>query len=250
MPNLHKIHKIKLIYYFLFILCLTIFNGCTTLNVNPQNIVSYNNGIAIIQSNHTTSKMQFEIAQQQIGGIDNEPLLIYITGQNLTNEQLTFDTNNITVQNNNTSLHVLRFQELPKYNLNLSDALYAYGKDIEIDNIQITDPFFSSVSYFSPFPLYFSRGFGYRFYDYSFARVNIQAAQNAQLQRKAKQILIANYLRKNTLTQSDTKGGFIAIPYDRMQSGVLLIKVRLGSDIHTLQINLNNAKTAHNKNRR
>ncbi|TLE00815.1 hypothetical protein LS73_003535 [Helicobacter muridarum] len=224
-------------------------SGCGSLSVKPQNIASYNNGIAIIQSNQEESKIQFEVAQNFIGGIDNEPLLLYITVQNLSNKDISFDTDSITVQNNNKILHALEFQELQRYNLNLSEALYAYGKEIEIDSetsieIKVIDTFFKSQFYYPYYPLYFYRGYGYRFYDYSFARASLQAERNAILQRKAKQILIANYLRKNTLTKNDTKGGFVVIPYKKMESGVLLVRVQLGEDTHVLTVNLNDGKNS------
>lgn len=229
-------------YCLYFLIILVTLSGCSSLSVKPQNIVSYNNGIAIIQSSKEKSKIQFEVAQNSIGGMENEPLLLYITAQNLSNKDISFDTDSISVQNNDKPLHALGFQELKYSNLNLSEALYAYGKEIEVDtDITTIDPFFTPF-YYSYYPLYFYRGYGYRFYDYSFARASLQAERNAKLEKIAKQILIANYLRKNTLAQNDTKGGFIVIPYKKLESGVLLVSVQLGEDIHILTLSLNDNK--------
>ncbi len=221
------------------IFVLIFFVGCSSLVVKPENILAYNNGIAIIQDKKTQSKIQFEIAQEIIGGFDNIPLIIYITIENLSDSNILFSTDNVSMFLNGKSITPYSFNNFISSNINISQALYDYGIEVTTKNTNIIDPFFNPSSYYAyPIPIFLNGGFvmAYRYYDYSFARANIYSVQSTQY--NARQFLIAHYLRKNTLKKNDVKGGFILIPRSNLKEGNMIVNVKVGKDIHTLKINL------------
>lgn len=221
----------------IIILSACYFVGCSSLMVQPQHVKSYNNGIAIIQDAKQNSKIQFEVAQEEIGGFNNTPLLIYLVVENLQDKQIFFDINHIHITMNDVSLAPLTFEDIAHSNIDFSDALYDYGIDTQPPQTQIVDPFFSPAAYTPYFlPAPFFGTFRYGFYDYSFSRANMYAMQ--QIQSKVRKILIANYLRKNTLLKNNPKSGFIAIPYNRLESGDLIMQVQVGEDKYELLLNL------------
>ncbi|WP_181882353.1 hypothetical protein [Helicobacter didelphidarum] len=219
------------------------FIGCSSLLVKPENIVGYNNGIAIIQEEKPTSKIQFEVAQEEIGGLNESPLLIYIIVENLTDTKISFDTTNIEADLNGKTLYPLSFQELRQSGFNFIQPLSDYGIEIESVKANVHDPYFS-ISAYRPFyyPLFFDRGFmfGYGFYDYSFSRANMLAQQ--QTEDKARKTLVGHYLRKNTLKKNSAKSGFIVFPYSQLSTGEFILKVQVKDEKHELKLQLVDTK--------
>lgn len=219
------------------------FVGCSSLAVKPDGVLGYNNGIAIIQDTKTNSKVQFEVAQEVVGGFDDIPLILYISVENMSDNSLLFSTDNVSVLLNDKSLSPYTYDMIIRANVNIAQALYDYGIEVSTPNVNIVDPFFSSPAYYPyPVPVFFNGNFvmGYRYYDYSFARASVYSAQATQY--NARKFLITHYLRKNTLNKNDVKGGFVLIPTNALQAGIMLVKVQVGKDIHTLKINLENLK--------
>lgn len=223
---------------FILICILLCFVGCSSLIVKPDKIVSYNNGIAIIQDKRAGSKIQIEIAQEIIGGFDRTPLVIYIAVENLNDNTIYFSPENIFFDINNKDIKPYNFNALAYSSLSVANALYDYGIEPSSPNVTINDPFFSAAAYRPyPAPFIFDGGFfmAYRFYDYSFARANYAAQLESYNARK---FLIAHYLRKNTLHKNDVRGGFVLIPYSCLKSGDMYINVEVGEDKYRFLVKL------------
>lgn len=223
-----------------FLCCVNLYViACSSLVVKPDKITSYNNGVAIMQDKQEKSKIQLEIAQETIGGLDNVPLVLYVAIENLSDEILQFSTENISIILNEKIIKPYSFQALSRSNFSLSQALYDYGIEITPPNLKVSDPFFNMNAYhIYPMPFMFDNGFfmAYRFYDYSFARANFY---NMQLESfNARKFLISHYLRKNTLRKNDVKGGFILIPYKSLKAGDMYIQVNAGSEIYRFLVKL------------
>ncbi|MCI5786149.1 hypothetical protein [Helicobacter trogontum] len=229
---------------FVFLCCMNLyFVACSSLTIKPDNIVSYNNGIAIMQDTKEKSKVQVEIAQEEIGGFDRIPLVFYITIENLSDDILQFSTENISIVLDGTTIKPYSFQALSRSSFSLSQALYDYGIEITPPNFKVNDPFFSMNAYHVyPMPFVFNDGFfmTYRFYDYSFSRANFY---NMQLESfNARKFLISHYLRRNTLRKNDVKGGFVLIPYKNLRAGDMHIQVNVGSEAYDFLVKLSKMK--------
>lgn len=228
-------------YRFIFACILLCFVGCSTLAVKPDRILSYNNGIAIIQDKQAKSKIQIEIAQEVIGGFERIPLIFYIVVENLHDNTLHFSPDNISFEIDNKHIKPYDFNAIAYSNLSVAQALYDYGIVPKLPNSAINDPFFSISAYHPyysmPIPFMIDGGFfmAYRFYDYSFARANYAAQLESYNARK---FLIAHYLRKNTLNKNDVRGGFVLIPYSRLKVGDMYINVKVGEEKYRFLVKL------------
>lgn len=215
------------------------FVACSSLHVQPRNIMGYDNGIAILQSEKPNSKAQVEVAQERIGGSNYTPLLLYIVVENLNDNNILFSMKNITIHINNKIITPTPFESLSHTNINLTESLYDYGIEIKPSEKFAKDSFFN-INTYRPllYPIIIDNvlTFRYRFYNNSLSRANMYATYQAD--NKARKLLIAHYLRKNTLTQNNAKGGFILIPYQKLESGNLNLKIDIEKDQHEFKINL------------
>lgn len=221
--------------FYIFVLFGLLFSGCSKLIVKPEKVVSYNNGIAIIQDKTQNSKIQFEVAQDDIGGLDSNPLLVYIIVENLGENEIMFSDKDVRGEINGISVRPLNFKQLKNSDVSVTTALGDFGIEVPSPNVRVDNTFFSPLAYY-PFYYPFYYGFGYGFYDYSFSRANMYAMQERE--RRGRRILMAHYLRQNTLKKNEPKSGFVLFPYSLLKEGDFILYVRVGEDNYTLKIRL------------
>lgn len=235
------IYRLSIVVGVIFVL--VGFIGCSSLSVAPENITSYNNGIAIIQDSKQNSKIQFEVAQDDIGGLDSNPLLIYIITENLGENSVAFNITNVRGDMNGVEIQPLSFARLKNSDISVTTALSDFGIEVPSPNVRVSNAFFSPMAYY-PFyyPFYYGGAFGYGFYDYSFSRANMYAMQERE--RKGRRILMSHYLRQNTLKKNEPKGGFVLFPYSLLKAGDFILKVQVGGDEYKLNIKLDSKDSA------
>lgn len=223
-------------FIFAIMLC-----GCSKLLVKPENISGYNNGIAILQEAKDKSKVQVEVAQDDIGGIDSNPLLIYIIAENNTESSVMFSSDNVYGELNGVQIKPLSFKTLKNSDISVTTPLSDYGIEVPSPNIRIDNTFFSPGAYFPYYyPGFYGFGFRYGFYDYSFSRANMYAMQERE--RNGRRILLAHYLRQNTLKQNEPKNGFVLFPYSLLSAGKFILHIKIGDETYKFNINLESNK--------
>ena len=227
-------------YGFVFIFILV---GCHSLNISAKNVSGYNNGIAVMQKSDEDSKIQVEVGQGSIGGAGKTPLLLYVMVENLKEEKIIFDTNNVFIKIGDTEIYPMSFERLKYSNIDFRDALYDYGIESNID-VKINEPYFSPSVYrplFYPIILDNRVFLAYRFYDYPFSNNGYYQARI----KKANEILVSRYLRKNTLEKNSAKGGFVAFSYSdinralkKFQNSTPIVMVKVGNKSYSFDINI------------
>ncbi|MWV61317.1 hypothetical protein DCO58_10240 [Helicobacter saguini] len=225
------------IRFYIFIVFAIVLSGCSKLIVKPEKVGGYNNGIAIIKDKTQNSKIQFEIAQDDIGGMDNNPLLVYIIVENLTDGEVMFSDHDVSGDMNGVAVRPLSFKQLKNSDISVTSALGDFGIEVPSPNVRVENTFFSPAAYY-PFyyPFYYGFGYGYGFYDYSFSRANMYAIQERE--RRGRRILMAHYLRQNSLKKNEPKSGFVLFPYSLLKEGDFILHVRVGDDNYKLNVRL------------
>ena len=228
--------------FVVYIFLAFVLSACSSLQLKTSAPNSYNNGVAIFHDTKQNSKIQFEIAQEKLGGLSISPLLIYIMVENLNEKTIDFDIANINAKMNEKPIKPLTYKEVKNADLSLIESLSEYGIEVktpplrDLDSIAFS-PFFSPGVYYPFFPFYPYGGFG--FFDYSFARSSAYAnAVATAREREAKRVFIMQYLRRNTIAKNEAKGGFVLFPYHVLESGDFILQVKVGDDEYILRLKL------------
>lgn len=214
-------------------LAIVFFYGCASYNVLPQNITRYDKGVKILDSQKASSKVQIEVAQNTLGGFKDTPLVVYVGAEITSGNDVVFDTDNITVKEQNSALPVLTYEQLLTSKFDFTRILEDFG-------IPTPTPTVINNNIISPF-FYFGRGgfLAYGPFFYPFLFDNSQNQQLIQEQIQSRKIMGANYLRKTTLSiKSKAKGGFIAIDPKNIKPGVITLNVILDKDTHTFNLDI------------
>lgn len=56
-------------------------SACASYKITPEHVTSYNNGIQVMTSTQAKSKVQLEIAQSKLKGLNESPLVLYVAAQ-------------------------------------------------------------------------------------------------------------------------------------------------------------------------
>ncbi|PAF53509.1 hypothetical protein BKH42_05525 [Helicobacter sp. 13S00482-2] len=220
----------------LLTLLIVLMNACTNYNVTPQNITRYDKGIDILDASQEDSRVQIEISQHKLGGINKTPLVIYVGVQIIAGKEIIFDIDNLSATQNQNKLEILTYDQILRSNYDFSDILQGFGI--------LTPPIPSTTNIYAPM-FYFGRG-GFLAYGMFFSPFFIDSVQNQQAiadQIQAKKILATNYLRKTTISvQTKAKGGFIAIKPNKIKAGVIELKIFIREKPYIFKIDISKAQ--------
>lgn len=217
------------------ILALSLLTGCVTYQVKPEKVTSYNNGIQVLTSAKPNSKVQIEVAQRKLKGLDNPPLVIYVGAQILSGGPLNFDTSNISASEGGNVLSVLSFQAMMKSSYDFEPVLQKFN--IATPNSNIVE------DGIGPSMFYYGQG-SFLAYDMMFGMPfmmmdDVQTQEIMQEERQAFKIMAINYLKRSTLKPNGkAKGGFVVIDPKPIKPGTLVVKVNLHNEIHTFKIDI------------
>ncbi|PAF51543.1 hypothetical protein [Helicobacter sp. 13S00477-4] len=216
----------------LFIPLALFFASCASYRVIPENIVRYDKGVEILNSEKAHSKVQIEVSQKKLGGLNNPPLVIYIGTQITQGANIILDTDDVIAMQNGTKLKVLNYREVLDSNFDFTNILqdFSIPTPTVAVNTNVITPIF-----------YFGRG-GFLAYNMLFNPFIINDAQTQQMlqeQRQARKIMGANYLRKTTLSiEGKAKGGFVAISPKHIKAGKITLKIQIGDEAHLFNIDI------------
>ncbi len=181
-------------------------SGCASYKITPEHVTSYNNGIQVMTSTQARSKVQLEIAQSKLKGLNESPLVLYVAAQVLEGKPVVFSRKAISVSINQTSLPVLSLRQVMKSSFDFEGILQSFNISVPtapIDNINmITPPMFyygqgSFLAYngmmYGGMGMY-GPGFGMMMMD------DVEEQEVMQESRQALKILAINYLKKTPLT--------------------------------------------------
>lgn len=220
-------------------MCSLLLLGCSGYHITalPQDSLQreFDSGVEIFTSQTSQSLVRFEVAQHLIGGNNNIPLAIFIVAQMKKGDEVMFDMDCIWALQNGKQVEILDYEAAKQSNLN-------FGKAIESFGIFTPKEQTSSQSVLIPSPILIYRGhpgfFLYTPWVYS-ARDRLEQSERLEEKRRERSVILSSYLRKNTLKVGNPpRGGFIVIDPSELQSGVLELYVRVGTQIHTLKLML------------
>lgn len=221
--------SLKLLFFAFVALFIT---SCASYNVAPQNITRYDKGVDVLNASQDDSKVQIEIAQRKLGGLRKSPLVIYVGAQITAGKEIVFDTNNLSVTQNQNKLEILTYDQILDSNYDFSPILQDFGIP--------TPPVSTNTNIYAPM-LYFGRG-PFLAYGMFFSPFFVDSVQNQQAiaeQIQARKIMATNYLRKSTLSvDSKAKGGFIAIKPNNIKTGVIELKVFIREKPYIFKIDI------------
>ncbi|GAA8969203.1 hypothetical protein VN0041_00210 [Helicobacter pylori] len=221
-------------------------SACASYKITPEHVTSYNNGIQVMTSTQAKSKVQLEIAQSKLKGLNESPLVLYVAAQVLEGNPVVFSRKAISVSINQTNLPVLSLRQVMKSSFDFEGILQSFNISVPtapIDNINmITPPMFyygqgSFLAYngmmYGGMGMY-GPGFGMMMMD------DVEEQEVMQESRQALKILAINYLKKNTLNvENKAKGGFVVVDTKNLKTpGVVVVKVFLEDEIHTFKIDI------------
>ncbi|WP_104695156.1 hypothetical protein [Helicobacter salomonis] len=216
-------------------LSLALITGCTTYSVSPEQVSKYNNGVKVLTSNQPHSKVQVEVAQKKLKGVDNPPLVLYVGAQLTEGEPLEFDSTHVSVTEGQRELPVLTFSQMLKSSYDFDPVLQKFN--IAVPSTPITSDNFASPAF------YYGQG-AFLAYDMMLGTPfmmmdDAQTQAIMQDERQAFKIMAINYLRRSTLKpDGKARGGFIIVDPKHITPGTLLVKVALNDDVHTFKIDI------------
>lgn len=219
--------------------CSLLLLGCSSYHITaiPQDSLQreFDSGVEIFTSQTSQSLVRFEVAQNLVGESDNIPLAIFIVAQIKKGGQFVFDLDCIWALQNGKQVEILDYEMAKQSSLN-------FGKVIESFGIFTPKERTSSQSVLISSPILIYRGhprfFLYTPWVYS-ARDRLEQSERLEEKRRERSVILSSYLRKNTLKVGNPpRGGFIVIDPRELQSGVLELYVRVGTQIHTLKLML------------
>ncbi|BCD45860.1 hypothetical protein [Helicobacter suis] len=225
---------VRLSVFLSFLLGAFFLTGCASYQIRPENITSYNNGIKVLTSGKAKSKVQIEVAQKKLKGLDNPPLVLYVGAQLIGGSPVDFDTSNISASENGVELPVLTFQQMFKSSYDFEPILQSYNIATPDSNI--------ATSGIGPSMFYYGQG-GFLAYDMMFGPFmmmdDVQTQEIMQEERQAFKIMAINYLKRSTLrVNGKAKGGFVVINSRGITPGVVMIKVSLEGETHTFKLDV------------
>ncbi|WP_104625560.1 hypothetical protein [Helicobacter felis] len=216
-------------------LALAVATGCTKYSVVPEHVTKYNNGVQVLTSNQASSKVQIEVAQKQLKGLDNPPFVVYVGAQITGGDPVDFDSSHITVNEGQTNLPVLNFKQMIRSSYDFDPVLQKFNIAVPSTPVS-TDPLASPM-------FYYGQG-SFLAYDVM-SSIPFMMMDDAQTQaimqdeRQAFKIMAINYLRRSTLKpDGKARGGFVVIDPKHITPGTLVIKVVLNKDVHTFKIDI------------
>lgn len=222
-----------------FLLAGVFTSGCVSYQIKPENIASYNNGIQVLTSAKERSKVQVEVAQKRLKGLDNPPLVLYVGAQVMKGGPVNFDASNVSVSENGKSLSVLSFNQMLKSSYDFEPALQKFN---------IATPTSStSTDVMAPPMFYYGQG-DFLAYDMMFGMPfmmmdDAQTQAIMQEERQAFKIMAINYLKRSTLKPGGkARGGFVVVNPKYVLPGTLLVRVFLDDEIHTFRIDVSLSK--------
>ncbi|AFI03740.1 hypothetical protein [Helicobacter cetorum] len=228
-----------------FIILLLALSGCASFKITPENVSSYNNGIQVLTSTQTKSKVQLEIAQSKFKGVSESPLVFYVAAQLLEGNSVVFNRKAISVTINNINLPVLSLRQVMNSSFDFESILESFNISVPqapVDNVNVIAPpmyYYGQGSFLAYNGMYggmgmYGPGLGMMMMD------DVEEQQVMQESRQALKILAINYLKNNTLNvESKAKGGFIVVNAKNLKKpGVIVVKIFLDNEIHTFKIDV------------
>ncbi|MFC3847425.1 hypothetical protein ACFOPX_02590 [Helicobacter baculiformis] len=216
-------------------LALGLVTGCTKYSVVPENISKYNNGVQVLVSNQAHSKVQVEVAQKKIKGLDNPPLVFYVGAQLTGGDPVDFDSSHISVHEGQQNLPVLSFKQMLKSSYDFDPVLQKFN--IAVPSTPITADNLASPMF------YYGQG-SFLAYDLMLGTPfmmmdDAQTQAIMQDERQAFKIMAINYLRRSTLKpDGKARGGFVVVDPKHITAGTLVVKVALNNEVHTFKIDI------------
>ncbi|WP_104749897.1 hypothetical protein [Helicobacter cynogastricus] len=216
-------------------LALGLATGCTKYSVIPENVTRYNNGVQVLTSSQSNSKVQVEVAQKQLKGLDNPPLVIYVGAQITGGSPVDFDSSHITATEGQINLPVLNFRQMVRSSYDFDPVLQKFN--IAVPSTPITGDNIPSPMF------YYGQG-AFLAYDMMMG-VPFMMMDDAQTQaimqdeRQAFKIMAINYLRRSTLKpDGKARGGFVVIDPKHITPGTIVVKIALNKDVHTFKLDI------------
>ncbi|TSA84580.1 hypothetical protein [Helicobacter mehlei] len=220
--------------WFACFLLTIVLSGCVSYQIKPENVSSYNNGIQVLTSSKARSKVQVEVAQKKLKGIDNPPLVLYVGAQVIGGDPVDFDTSHISVSENGKSLSVLNFNQMMRSSYDFEPALQKFN---------IAVPTSSATDVMAPPMFYYGQG-DFLAYDMMFGMPfmmmdDAQTQAIEQEERQAFKIMAINYLKRSTLKPGGkARGGFVVINSKYIVPGTLVVQVLLENELHAFKIDI------------
>ncbi|WP_121020881.1 hypothetical protein [Helicobacter vulpis] len=209
--------------------------GCAKLSITPEQVSRYNNGVQVLTSSQPNSKVQVEVAQKQLKGLDDPPLVLYVGAELTGGSPLDFDSSHISVSEGQRNLPVLSFKQMLKSSYDFDPVLQKFN--IAVPSTPITGDNIPSPMF------YYGQG-AFLAYDMMMG-VPFMMMDDAQTQaimqdeRQAFKIMAINYLRKSTLKpNSKARGGFVVVDPKHITAGTLVVRVALNNEVHTFKIDV------------
>ncbi|AFI05714.1 hypothetical protein [Helicobacter cetorum] len=226
-------------------------SGCASYKITPENVSSYNNGIQVMTSTQTKSKVQLEIAQSKLKGLSESPLVLYVAAQVLEGNPVVFSRKAISVSINKTKLEVLGLKQVMKSSFDFESILQSFNITVPttpVDNVNVIAPpmYYYGQGGFLAYNGMMYGGMGMGMYGTGLGMMmmdDVEEQEIMQESRQALKILAINYLKNNTLNvENKAKGGFVVVDTKNLKTpGVVIIKVFLEDEIHTFKIDISKA---------
>ncbi len=220
-------------------------SACASYKITPEHVASYNNGIQVMTSTQAKSKVQLEIAQSKLKGLNESPLVLYVAAQVLEGNPVVFSRKAISVSINQTKLPVLSLRQVMKSSFDFEGILQSFNIAVPttpIDNVNMITPpmFYYGQGGFLAYDMMYGGmglygpGFGMMMMD------DVEEQEVMQESRQALKILAINYLKNNTLNvEGKAKGGFVVVDTKNLKTpGVVVVKVFLEDEIHTFKMDI------------
>lgn len=211
-----------------------LFGGCSAYKLEVSNVDLYNEGVQVLDSAKSASKVRIEVGQKKVKGSSDIPLALFISALNLSAKNVVFDKSNVKLYQKGRYIEPLDEEAIK------SDK-YDFDYIIEAYNLYMPSrPIPSYPMIGSPF-IY--RGYMGGFYMYDYIMISARDRMQAQMrleERRARQaIIFASLMRKNTLEPKGApRGGFVLYAPKYLKKGLLELHVRVGDEEHIFDLNI------------
>ncbi len=226
----------RITFFSLLSLCGVAFSACATYKLEVSNVSLYNEGVQIVDSIKTKSKVRLEVGQHKVGSASSIPLALFVSAANLSAQSVIFDRNNVLLYQNGKLLPSLSNEEIKSGSFDYSYIIESYHLYIPPAPVPS-----QSVVIASPF-IYrgYWGGGSYIYNDMVFsARERMQRRIELEEQRAKRAIIISSALQKNTLEPKGMpRGGFVIYSPSVLQVGELDIRVRVGVEEHSFTLEI------------
>ena len=221
------------IYSILGFMSMCFFAACASYKLEVANVSLYNEGVQIVDSVKSQSKVRLEVGQQIVGGVNTAPLALFVSALNLSSRNVMFDRESVSLYQNDKLVATLSDKEVKSANFDFGYIIESYHLFVPPVPVQ-SQPMGIPLIY---------RGYFTGFYIYDEMIFSARERMRRQIELDAQQlkrsIIVSSMLQKDTLEpKSPPKGGFILYAPSTLKTGELKLFVRVGEEVHTFILEL------------